>query len=105
MIKEIVNKLIEIEYQDEKAEETQRPIYYQNRNLFTYELIAMALRHGYKAGIRIDPTEPEWPIAFIELPTGQISYHLKQHDVVWDDHTTEQKRLRILSFIALCYAG
>lgn len=89
----LAKKLIEVQYHDQKE-------YYANRNLFTYEAIALALRCGYKAGIRIDPAEPEWPVAFIELPSGQISYHLEQHPTAWDNHTTEQKRLRILEFIA-----
>ena len=89
----LAQKLLEVHYHDLKG-------YYNNRNLFTYEAIALALRCGYEAGIRIDPNEPEWPVAFIELPSGQISYHLEQHPNPWDEHATEQKRLRILQFIA-----
>ncbi len=53
-----------------------------------------------KAGIRFDPEEPDWPVAFIELPTGQISYHLEPHDIAWDKHTTEEKQIRILNYVA-----
>lgn len=87
------NKLLEIQREDQHER-------YKNRAFFLYEALALAISCGFKAGIRIDPKEPEWPVAFIELPTGQISYHLEQHDQPWDNHTTEQKMLRILQFIA-----
>ena len=96
----LANKLMQIDYQDLAATKSGKEIHYSNRALYTYEAIALALQCGYEAGIRLDPAEPEWPAAFIELPTGQISYHLKQHSVAWDQHTTEQKRLRILEFVA-----
>jgi hypothetical protein len=73
---------------------------YDYRAILIYEAIALALRLGYAAGFRIDPAEPDWPVAFIETPKGQISYHLEAHDQVWDGHTTDQKNLRILNFIA-----
>lgn len=90
---ELVKKLLQIQHQDQKSQ-------YNNRNLFVYEAVALAIRCGYMAGIRLDPKEPEWPVAFIELPTGQISWHLPQHGKPWDGHTTEQKRLAILEFVA-----
>jgi hypothetical protein len=89
----LVSALLEIQYADQMTR-------YERRNWFTYEAIALALRCGYKAGIRIDPQEPEWPVAFIELPTGQITYHLEQHGQPWDNHTTEEKQLRILRFVS-----
>lgn len=101
----LVSKLLEIQYQDQLAEESKNPVHYSNRNLFVYEAIPLALRCGYKAGIRIDPSEPEWPVAFIDLPTGQISYHLEQFKDGWDGHTTEQKRLRLFAFIAAVSQG
>jgi hypothetical protein len=89
----LANKLLEIQAADQKG-------HYNNRTFFTYQALAMAISCGYSAGIRIDSNEPEWPVAFIELPTGQISYHLEQHSTPWDSHTTEQKKLRILEYIA-----
>lgn len=64
-------------------------------------LQAVAYAHGLglQAGFRFDPAEAEWPVAFIELPTGQVSWHLPQHPVAWDGHTTEEKYQRIRRFI------
>lgn len=57
--------------------------------------VARAHTLGLVAGFRIDPKEPDWPVAFIELPTGQVSWHLPQHPNAWDGHTTEEKYDRI----------
>lgn len=54
---------------------------------------------GYQCGYRIDPNEPEWPVAYIELPTGQVSWHMPQHPVPYDGHSTEEKYERILRWI------
>jgi hypothetical protein len=70
-----------------------------------YELVLTALsvanQAGYPAGIRIDPSEPEWPLAVIELPdVGQVSWHLPAHPWAWDGHTTEEKYRRIDAYAA-----
>lgn len=90
---DLIKALLEIQFSDKEK-------YYDNRNLFTYKAIYLAKMCGMKAGIRFDPNEPGWPVAFIELPTGQISYHLEQHETEWDRHTTEEKQIRILNYIA-----
>jgi len=71
---------------------------YDVRNCEVIGAIHWALVIGYQAGFRFDSAEPEWPVAFIELPTGQVSWHLAQHPVVWDGHTTEQKYERIAAY-------
>ena len=63
-----------------------------------------ALDAGIASGIRIDLKEPEWPVLFIELPTGQASWHMTQHPTPWDGHTNDQKEERIRAFLALVYA-
>lgn len=72
---------------------------YDKRNHFIYGAVYLALVCGLSAGFRIDPKEPDWPCAFIELPTGQVSWHMPQHPIAWDDHTTEQKYERINGYI------
>lgn len=79
-------------YDLEQAEE------YKKRNEWVFNCMNSAIAIGYSAGIRIDPQEPEWPVVFIELPTGQVSWHVPQHEVVWDGHTTEEKYQRIKEF-------
>lgn len=63
-------------------------------------LHALALAHdlGLPAGIRIDPVEPAWPVVYIELPTGQVSWHMPEHPQAFDGHTTPEKHDRIRAF-------
>lgn len=54
-----------------------------------------------------DPAEPDWAVVTIELPTGQVSWHVspddydlfkhveRSLDAVWDGHTTEEKYARL----------
>lgn len=72
---------------------------YEQRNRCVYRAIGHASECGYGVGFRIDPDEPEWPVAYIELPTGQVSWHLPQHDAEWDGHTTEQKYQRVQAWL------
>lgn len=56
---------------------------------------------GFVTGYRIDPKEPDWPVAYIKLPQGQVSWHMPQFPEEWDGHTTEEKHLRIARFCHL----
>jgi len=71
---------------------------YDDRYPLVFHALSVALRCGYPAGIRIDPTEPEWPVAYIELPTGQVSWHMPTHPVAFDGHDTEQKYERCRAY-------
>ena len=73
---------------------------YDARNAIIVAALGSATDLGYATGFRIDPAEPEWPVVFIELPEGQISYHLPQHVLPWDGHTIAEKNIRITQFIA-----
>jgi hypothetical protein len=53
-----------------------------------------------------DAAEPEWPVLFVTLPTGQASWHISPGDLdlfahvrvgdgVWDGHSTEEKYRRL----------
>jgi hypothetical protein len=58
-----------------------------------------------------DPSEPEWPVVYVDSPAGQLSWHLSKDDLdlfphvpvvpaddsraQWDGHTTEEKYERI----------
>ena len=73
---------------------------YDTRNALVLACVGVALACEYEAGIRFDEKEgPEWPVAFIELPTGQVSWHIKAHSKPWDGHTTEEKYARTARFI------
>lgn len=76
---------------------------YDYRYYLVFRAIDLALQCGYLAGIRIDPEQPEWPVAFIEITDenhepAQISWHIPQHIRAWDEHTTEEKFARIHAF-------
>jgi len=72
---------------------------YAARYRFILHAMHLAERRGFETGVRIDPEEPEWPVVYIELPTGQVSWHMPQHARPWDGHTTEQKYSRIQDFL------
>ena len=61
--------------------------------------MSLAIQVGYPVGVRIDPGAPEWPVIYIELPTGQVSWHMPQHQSNWDGHDTDEKYRRISAFI------
>jgi hypothetical protein len=67
---------------------------YTTRYVLVLQAVAVAAEIGWDAGFRIDPAEPEWPVAYIELPAGQVSWHLPQHVKVWDGHDTAEKYRR-----------
>jgi len=63
-------------------------------------LYSSVLVHG------ADPAEPDWPVLFISLPTGQASWHISPDDLDlfahvpkgidhWDGHTTDEKYQRL----------
>lgn len=84
---------------------------YLDRNLLVQIVAILALRLGYDAEWGVDPSEPDWPVLYIEMPgeMKQISFHIAKSDVymidlpngsvVWDGHSTPEKRQRMISFI------
>lgn len=71
---------------------------YAERYALVLQAMAAASSKGYAVGIRIDPDDPEWPVVYIELPTGQVSWHMPQHPVPWDGHDTAEKYRRCRAF-------
>lgn len=69
---------------------------YVIRTALIYQALALAAQIGYTAGVALDPEDADRPmVVYIELPTGQVSWHVAAHPVVWDNHTTEDKYRRI----------
>ncbi|HEY9643065.1 MAG TPA: hypothetical protein V6C57_21430 [Coleofasciculaceae cyanobacterium] len=81
---------------------------YSERNSVVALVAKMAIALGFKAGLgKHDPADASWDddwrsIVFIELPSGQVSWHLHDSDLPkfafllpyegqWDGHTTEAK--------------
>jgi hypothetical protein len=81
---------------------------YFDRNQAVMALARLARKQGLTVGLRIDPNEPDWPVLMIDLPTGQVGWHLKKEDLVgvwpeyekeWDGHSLAEKRDRMAAFI------
>lgn len=66
------------------------------------------LAAGYPSALvyGADPLTPNWPVIFIRLPTGQVSWHISPDDLdlfanvergieVWDGHDTTEKYRRV----------
>ena len=56
--------------------------------------------------LNADPDEPDWPVLFITLPTGQVSWHIAPADMdlfrhvplgqaEWDGHDVKEKYERL----------
>jgi len=81
---------------------------YFDRNQAVMVLARLAQMLGYKVGLKIDPNEPDWPVLMIDLPTGQVGWHLPKDEIVgqwpeyegeWDGHSLEEKRKRLAEFV------
>ena len=78
---------------------------YMDRNLCVQVMIRMAQELGYNIGVK---ENGDWPIFYIDLPTGQVSWHIPKIDIIkkfpeynkeWDGHDIENKRMRLIEFI------
>lgn len=87
---------------------------YFDRNQAVMAMARLALKQGWKVGLRIDPDDPEWPVLMIDLPTGQVGYHLPKNEIIgewpeyekeWDGHSLAEKRERIRKLLAYGWSG
>ncbi|HID69070.1 MAG TPA: hypothetical protein EYP35_01105 [Desulfobacterales bacterium] len=81
---------------------------YFDRNQAVMAMARLAMSQGFKVGLLINPNEEDWPVLMIDLPTGQVGYHLPRDEVIgqwpkydgeWDGHSLSEKRDRIAMFI------
>ncbi|MCP4538532.1 MAG: hypothetical protein GY832_15460 [Chloroflexi bacterium] len=81
---------------------------YLDRNQAVQAMARMAQLLGMEVGVQTDPSEPEWPVLFVDLPTGQVSYHLPKDAMVgewpkytdeWDGHNLDEKRSRLTDYV------
>lgn len=73
---------------------------YEVRYVLVLEAMAAAASAGLPVGISLDPAEPGWPVFYIELPTGQVSWHMPAHTTAYDGHSTAEKYQRINAYVA-----
>lgn len=71
---------------------------YAIRNTLIWDAMVTAAEDGYRTGVAFDPNEPDYPVVYIDLPTGQVSWHITAYAGEWDGHTTEQKYERCRAF-------
>lgn len=104
------------ELQAQLEQETQkRNQAYTERNLCVALVAQLARQLGHTVGIKQhegEEWEDDWrTVLFIDLPTGQVSWHLHQSELgnfpglpeytgSWDGHTTLEKYERVRRFIA-----
>ena len=79
---------------------------YHDRNLVVQLAAKLAIQCGLKAGIR--ERQGQWPILYIDLPTGQVSWHIPKDELIpglpdfpdsWDGHDLKTKRNRLIDFV------
>lgn len=73
---------------------------YEPRYALVLAALFFANVAGYPVGIAIDPAVPAWPVVYIELPTGQVSWHMPAHPTPFDGHSTPEKYARIKAYVA-----
>ena len=71
---------------------------YPIRNQQVYQALGLAAKLGYPVGIKLDEDEPDWPVIYLELPTGQVSWHLPMYPGTWDGHDTKEKYARCRAY-------
>jgi hypothetical protein len=89
-----------------KNESTPDEAYY-DRNLCVQAMLKMAQKLGFITGLKEDP---EWPILYIDLPTGQVSWHIPKQEILtdfpeynekWDGHNLQEKRRRLIDYMEM----
>ena len=86
-------------------EDGRRDAAYRERNQLAQVVAAMADRLGYRVGLGHDPEAGDkWPVPFVDLPTGQVSWHIKKADLwrlwpeyagAWDGHAKGEAEMRL----------
>lgn len=79
------------------------------RNILVWQVAFDAINAGLTAGVS---EEENWPVVYIELPTGQVSWHVPTCErppgcevptkpgYEWDGHTREEKARRISEYLS-----
>ena len=74
---------------------------YAVREGLVYGALAQAKQMGYKAGVRVDPADLEWPIVCIELPgIGEVAWHCPAFDAKYVPYDTAEKYERCRRYAA-----
>ena len=83
---------------------------YRERAQLAAAFAKLAQGHGHTAVVGTDPQEPDWPVLYVNLPTGQVSWHFSPDDAdlldgfervapnPWDGHSVKEKYARLAAF-------
>ena len=80
---------------------------YFDRNQAAMAFAKLADESGFIVGVK-KTDDLDWMLLFVDLPQGQISWHLPTKELVgiwfeyfddWDGHDLSEKRLRLSDFI------
>lgn len=74
---------------------------YARRNATIVAAVSTAMQLGWPAGFKANLDDPEWPVAYIDLPdVGQVSWHIPAYPGQWDRHTVDEKYARVRDWLA-----
>lgn len=103
----------DLELQLATREQELRAVYRERAHLVAH------LASEYQSSLDYsDPDTPDWAVVIVQLPTGQLSWHIAPDDVdlfaplalhdkamVWDGHSTEEKYARLDALTAANWDG
>lgn len=80
---------------------------YADRNRAVMLAAYLAVLKGLSVGVRYDDDAAHYFVLSIELPTGQVAWHIPEDERIgvwkegreWDGHTNDEKAARIREFI------
>jgi hypothetical protein len=72
---------------------------YGARNQMIYAALACAALDGADCGVRFNQDDHEWPIVYIVLPTGQVSWTVQQFLPPASPHTIDENNAAIQKFV------
>ena len=81
---------------------------YYDRNQLAMLCAKMARMLNWR--VRVNTEDVDWPVILIQIPKGQISYHIPREEMrgeygvdwthdEWDGHNLEEKRERIEAYL------
>lgn len=95
-------------YGNEMKKKDNAQYFYDRRNKLVADAVSLAKELGYQAGYVVhqpvqDLVNGSWDlkwgvVAMIDLPTGQISWHMESPDMKYDGHSVTDKTDRIMEY-------
>lgn len=75
---------------------------YRRRDVLVWRALAAASAAGVPCGVGTDTDDPARPlVVYVELDSGQVSWHMPTHGHPWDGHTRADRDVRIRQWLEL----